>query len=231
MKQFYIYCLIDKTTNKPLYVGQTTNPKRRKYVHLGGYSNISEYVTKHNPNNLEFKVLTSVNTKKEADLCENYFIRYYETGTKGWNTRKNTMIGISMKDNPSEYNKQYHQEYYALPNNKEHHNAQCREYRARPEVKEHTKAVSREWKKDNHERYLAQQKEYRAKPENKERKKVTEKQRAIQNLHSDEGQEVVKLHLEGYSQRKIGELIGKSQKHVCNILKVYKEELQKKGVA
>lgn len=90
-KGYYLYIIIN-AENKILYVGETTNIKRRFYNHLTCNSNISEYMKQDEWKYVKYLDISNlVENENELRLLENELIELYQPA---WNKTKNIVKEI-----------------------------------------------------------------------------------------------------------------------------------------
>lgn len=74
---FYLYAIIDKN-GYVVYVGKTVNLQERIYAHIGGNSNIGDYMVERNWERIMYLDLTGVlYTNEDLLFMEEYFISQY----------------------------------------------------------------------------------------------------------------------------------------------------------
>ena len=91
-KGYYLYIITDRANNI-LYVGETTNIKRRLYVHLSCNSNIAEQMEQGTWKYIKYlNVSNFVNSEEELLMLENALIELYQPE---WNKTKNNIEDVN----------------------------------------------------------------------------------------------------------------------------------------
>ena len=117
MKEFYIYCHINKINNKK-YIGQTCQKPKKRWNYGRGYINCPRFysaIQHYGWDNFEHLILESGLTFEEADIKEKYYISLYQTQNpeKGYNMTSggNTLVSYYQdekhKKEQSDRRKQY----------------------------------------------------------------------------------------------------------------------------
>ena len=76
-KPVYIYALVDRTINSPLYIGATINPKARLSAHMG--TTLKDYIQKEN---VVIEILEKTNKKRAGIVEKKWTLFYMNNGIK-----------------------------------------------------------------------------------------------------------------------------------------------------
>lgn len=101
----YIY-LIENNINDKLYVGQTTNPKKREYTHFSTSGSrcyaLQNAIKKHHVENFYFILLESCDSKESLDVREKHWISRLDTiAPNGYNLKSGGSRGIVSEETRS----------------------------------------------------------------------------------------------------------------------------------
>ena len=92
MKKIFIYKIKCETNNK-VYIGQSTNPKRRFNQHLNYNKFIKDDVDKYGKDSFTLEILEECDENNCCDR-ETYYIEKYDTVNNGYNVQKIAHNGV-----------------------------------------------------------------------------------------------------------------------------------------
>lgn len=154
---FYIYLLENKINHKK-YIGQTCQSPQNRWANGAGYKGqgvIGAAIEKYGWDNFDHIILEEVETQKEADARESYYIQYYDClacNRKGYNVSSGGQAGYPLAGF-TEQEKQSYKEKQSIAGKKR--------FQENPELYQKMSEISKNyWTEENRLLKSAQMKEY-----------------------------------------------------------------------
>jgi hypothetical protein len=154
-----LYYIKDLRTDKIIYIGQTTNFKRRKQDHFGDKkTSIDAYMFEEGRDNFSMKIFEDidVNNYSDDDLRskEQELIEYYDTINNGLNKNRSGNILI---DDVKKYHREYMREYNKTEKQKQYqrdyeNSEKRKQYLKKHQSTEHYREYQRDYMREYRKR-------------------------------------------------------------------------------
>lgn len=156
--KYTVYIIRHISTGQVLYVGKTSNFKRRAYEHLKLNTHSKNWLSVIGTGNVLIEEVAKFNNKTDALKYEDELILKYNTIENGYN---NNRSGLISSENPEEYQKEYQKEYRNTDEHKEYKREYQRKWDRKHRQTENRKEYQKKYQKKYQKNY--QRDRYKAK--------------------------------------------------------------------
>ena len=152
--KYTVYIIKHIGTGTVLYVGSTSDFKRRVYQHLSLKSSSKKWLAEIGTNNVTIEAVAEFNNKVDALKYEDELIIKYGTIENGYNKQRSGLIFL---ENPEKYQREYQKKYQATDKFKEclrkytktdKYRVYQRKYQKKYQATDKFKEYQRKWHKD-----------------------------------------------------------------------------------